>query len=65
MRLEDEHMRAKSRARTATPLPDYGAVPSAVRQDQRVCVRIGQQALPERVRNETRKLRVKNSGPIP
>lgn len=65
MRLEDEHMRAKGRARTATPLPDHGTVPSAVRQDQRVRVWVGQQAVPERVRDETRKLRVRTVPFIP
>lgn len=49
VRPEAEHLRPKSRGRAASPLPNHGAVPSAVRQDQRVCVRIGQQAVPERV----------------
>lgn len=58
MRFENEHVRAKSRARPAAPLSDNGPVQSTVRQDQRVRVRVGQQTVPERMRNETGELRV-------
>lgn len=51
-------MRTKSCSRAATPLSDYGLVSPTMRQDQRIRVRIGQQTVPKRVRDETRKLRV-------
>lgn len=63
MWFENEHVRAKSRARSAAPLSDNGPVQSTVRQDQRVRVRIGQQTVPERMWNETGELRV-SLGPI-
>lgn len=53
MRFEDEHLRSKSRGRTTAPLSDHGPVQPTVRKNQRVCVRFGQQTVPERVRNET------------
>lgn len=58
VRFEDEHMRTKSRGRSAPSLSHDRLVPPTMREDQRVCVRIWQQAVQKRVRNETRKLRV-------
>lgn len=40
VRFEDEHMRTKSRGRSAPSLSHDRLVPPTMREDQRVCVRI-------------------------
>lgn len=59
MRLENEHLRTESSGCPVPPLSHYSPVQPTVRQGQGIRVWIRQQTLQERVRNETRKLRVR------